>query len=123
MNAGGPVRLRLSRQKGFSLAALSEAVNGREAVIVARPGRWGNPFAIAAIAAETGLPSAQVQAEAVSRYGRWLAGQLDPALSPGPAPTEESVRAALRGRNLACWCAPGTPCHADILLALANRAL
>lgn len=26
----------------------------------------------------------------------------------------------LRGHDLACWCAP-KPCHADILLALANR--
>jgi hypothetical protein len=27
----------------------------------------------------------------------------------------------LRGKNLACWCKPGQPCHADILLELANR--
>lgn len=26
----------------------------------------------------------------------------------------------LRGRDLACWCATGTPCHADVLLELAN---
>lgn len=26
----------------------------------------------------------------------------------------------LRGKNLACWCALGAPCHADVLLALAN---
>ena len=28
----------------------------------------------------------------------------------------------LRGKNLACWCKPGTPCHADVLLKLANDA-
>ncbi|UXU75524.1 MULTISPECIES: DUF4326 domain-containing protein [unclassified Paracoccus (in: a-proteobacteria)] len=28
---------------------------------------------------------------------------------------------ALRGRPLACWCPPGCPCHADVLLDLANR--
>lgn len=28
---------------------------------------------------------------------------------------------ALRGRDLACWCPPSSPCHADVLLALANR--
>ncbi|MBK7554770.1 MAG: DUF4326 domain-containing protein [Flavobacteriales bacterium] len=27
---------------------------------------------------------------------------------------------ALHGLNLACWCKPGTPCHADVLLALAE---
>jgi hypothetical protein len=27
----------------------------------------------------------------------------------------------LRGPDLACWCALDQPCHADILLELANR--
>lgn len=27
----------------------------------------------------------------------------------------------LRGHNLACWCKPGMPCHADVLLELANQ--
>ena len=27
----------------------------------------------------------------------------------------------LRGKNLACWCKPGTPCHADVLIELANK--
>jgi hypothetical protein len=26
----------------------------------------------------------------------------------------------LRRKNLACWCAQGDPCHADVLLELAN---
>lgn len=26
----------------------------------------------------------------------------------------------LRGKNLACWCKPGEPCHGDVLLKLAN---
>ncbi|ULB10701.1 DUF4326 domain-containing protein [Cereibacter azotoformans] len=26
----------------------------------------------------------------------------------------------LRGRDLACWCPPGSPCHADVLLEIAN---
>jgi hypothetical protein len=29
---------------------------------------------------------------------------------------------ALRGKNLACWCRLGEPCHADILLELANAS-
>jgi hypothetical protein len=28
----------------------------------------------------------------------------------------------LRGKNLACYCRIGQPCHADVLLELANRA-
>ena len=27
----------------------------------------------------------------------------------------------LRGKNLACWCKQGLPCHADILIESANR--
>lgn len=49
--------------------------------------------------------------DAVEWY-RWLVGE-----SP-------SIRAALpglRGKDLACWCALGKPCHADVLLELANK--
>jgi len=28
----------------------------------------------------------------------------------------------LKGKNLACWCKPGWPCHADVLLKIANRS-
>jgi hypothetical protein len=34
--------------------------------------------------------------------------------------TAEDVRAELAGRDLACWCPIGEPCHADVLLELAN---
>jgi hypothetical protein len=27
----------------------------------------------------------------------------------------------LRGRDLVCWCPRDAPCHADVLLELANR--
>lgn len=29
----------------------------------------------------------------------------------------------LRGKNLACWCPIGAPCHADVLLELANAPI
>lgn len=31
-----------------------------------------------------------------------------------------SLRAALAGKDLACWCALDQPCHADVLLEIAN---
>lgn len=34
--------------------------------------------------------------------------------------TVDTIRAELAGRDLACWCAIGQPCHADVLLAIAN---
>jgi hypothetical protein len=33
----------------------------------------------------------------------------------------ESARVGLAGKDLACWCKPDEPCHADVLLEIANR--
>lgn len=38
----------------------------------------------------------------------------------GYVPTPTELR-PLRGHDLACWCPPGLPCHADVLLAIANQ--
>jgi hypothetical protein len=32
------------------------------------------------------------------------------------------LQADLRGKNLACWCKIGEPCHGDFLLKLANES-
>jgi hypothetical protein len=69
---------------------------------------------------ELGVGRDVAQAEAVARYGRWVAGTLEPQLSPGTPPERTAIKAQLAGRNLACWCKAGTPCHADQLIALAN---
>ena len=37
-----------------------------------------------------------------------------------PPPTVDAIRSALAGRNLACWCPAGGPCHADLLLRIAK---
>ena len=36
-------------------------------------------------------------------------------------PRTDEVRAELAGRDLCCWCPLDQPCHADVLLELANR--
>lgn len=113
-----PARIVLSRRAGFDLQAISRALNGLPAQSVARPGPWGNPFMIDDVMAETGLDKDAAQAEAVARYGRWVAGQID---GPKPPPGRETVRAQLGGKNLACWCRAGSPCHVDALLRLANE--
>ena len=45
-----------------------------------------------------------------------------------PIPTDQTLAEATRvadlllgGRDLACWCPLDEPCHADVLLELANR--
>jgi hypothetical protein len=34
--------------------------------------------------------------------------------------TVDDVRRELNGSDLICWCKAGAPCHADVLLAVAN---
>ena len=116
-----PQRITYRRVKGFDLQGVSKALNGLPAKMVTRPGKWGNPFEIADIAKRFGLTPAEAQAKAVALHGQWIAGTLYPALDPGhrPPPVEQMI-AELGGHNLSCWCKPGTPCHADLLIKLAN---
>ncbi|HHY49048.1 MAG TPA: DUF4326 domain-containing protein [Alphaproteobacteria bacterium] len=115
-----PQRMQVSRQAGFNLQRASRALNGLPARLVTRPGRWGNPFSIEAVARRYQLEHEAAQVKAVALCGEWLRGTLDPGLAPGPPPSLAEIRAELAGHNLACWCRPGTPCHADVLIALAN---
>jgi len=115
-----PQRLQLSRRAGFDLQATSRALNGLPARLISRPGKWGNPFTIEETAKRYGLDKDAAQARAVELCGQWLKGTLDPALSPGEPPSRELIRAELGGHNLACWCKPGSPCHGELLIELAN---
>ena len=113
-----PVRLRLSRAPGARLQQLSAATNGLPAINVARPSRWGNPFkpAPAYRDAFCNLPEI-TPARAVSLYRERWTGML------ATWPSARADLSVLRGRNLACWCALDAPCHADVLLELANAEL
>lgn len=115
-----PRRMQLSRRPGYNLQAESSALNGLPARRVTRPGKWGNPFTIDETARRYGLDRDAAQAKAVALCDQWLLGRLDAALSPGEPPSRDEIRWALKGHNLACWCRPGTPCHADVLIELAN---
>lgn len=115
-----PQRMQLSRKAGYNLQAASRALNGLSAKRITRPGKWGNPFTIDETARRYGLDADSAQSKAVELCGQWLRGTLDPKLSPGDPPSRDDIRAELAGHNLACWCRPGTPCHADILIQLAN---
>ena len=94
-----PVRVQLRRAKGWRMP--------ENTVVVARPSQWGNPFT----AAECGST-----ADAVAMFEH----DVGKAMVFHPKSYEAWI-APLRGKNLACWCAPGQPCHADVLLDLANR--
>lgn len=89
-----PRRLQRSRHKGAHLPP--------GAVVVTRPTKWGNPH-----------PLSLGRAESVRRYRDDLvAGRL--------AIRTEDVQRELRGRDLACYCPVDGPCHADVLLEVAN---
>jgi len=66
------------------------------------------------------------RAEIAETYRRALLGDLTPSMrSASPSGrflrvTPAEVRTHLRGKDLACWCKLTDPCHADVLLALAN---
>jgi hypothetical protein len=100
--AGSPQRVQLKRTAGWKMPA--------NTVKVDRTTPWGNPFTVA--------DCGSVQA-AVAQHGRWMRGEIG---APGGAepPSVAALRGALAGRNLACWCAINGPCHADLLLSLAN---
>ena len=121
-----PVRLQLSRAKGFNLQALSLATNGLPAAKVDRATWWGNPFRVGhgiTMRYSDGdklqlCDSIQNDAEAVA----WFRGLCEAGLARNPIWYRRRF-AQLRGKNLACWCKPGAPCHADVLLEIANAPI
>ena len=82
-------------------------------VYVGRPTKWGNPWKIGGRA-----HGALGPLEAKARYEAALnRGELT---DPAGIPLIERLH-ELAGKDLACWCDPGAPCHADVLLEYANH--
>lgn len=94
-----PYRIQRKRTKGSTLPP--------DAVYVGRPTKFGNPFTT------TPDDTPEDRAEIVRRYRDWLT-------HPNRHALVADVKSELRGKNLACWCRAGEPCHADVLLEIAN---
>jgi len=137
-----PVRIQRRRVKGWKMPP--------NTVSVTRPGKWGNPFdfrssdcCLLALSHgcrgdRRGRQEASVKAfrewveppapgKKLVRYERGVRFgndeknfQVGPRFVVGPPPTLDAIRAELAGKNLACFCALDQPCHADVLLELAN---
>jgi hypothetical protein len=88
-----PRRIQLSRRKGWRKPT--------GAVVIARPGKWGNPYPVA----EHG------RQRAVDLYRRHLADHPD---------LVEAARRELRGRDSRAGARSGDPCHGDALLEVAR---
>lgn len=124
-----PERIQLSRKKGWRMPP--------NTVKVARPGKWGNEFRIGDTMqrfskekiCETFKVRDNAHAVELFRERMRLAFEQHPKIMRGALDE-------LRGRNVACWCrlcpshAEGKPlgvvcsacdpCHADVLLEIAN---
>jgi|HubBroStandDraft_6_1064221.scaffolds.fasta_scaffold04948_10 hypothetical protein len=87
-----PRRVQRKRTKGWKMPP--------NTVYVGRPTRWRNPY----------------------RVGTCLIGDAESAVMAFRAnlPLGDAWLSPLRGKNLACWCSLDQPCHADVLLEIAN---
>lgn len=126
---GSPKRIQLRRTRGWR--------KPEGAVVVARPSKWGNPFVVGgpvtvyADDTEAGYDftfDGMTAEQAVAGFRDLMQMRLN--LLDGEEHDPDTVehvaewRAALedlRGHELACWCPLDQPCHADVLLELANR--
>lgn len=104
-----PQRIQLNRTKGFKLQHASQSLNGLEAVKVDRSTIWGNVYRV-------GMFKGLDAAGAVQLFRQ----RLEENVYPDAQHIHKCIE-LLRGKNLACWCKPGEPCHADVLLELANK--
>jgi hypothetical protein len=107
-----PVRIQRKRSKGWRMPA--------NTVYVGRPTKYGNPYIVQLyrFAHPDGSPAphdaAAAREMAVRDYEMWLEARPD-----GQALAQLAER-ELRGKDLACWCPLDQPCHADVLLEIAN---
>lgn len=99
-----PVRVQLKRTRGWRMPP--------NTVKVDRTTPWGNPWK-----ADAHL----CQADAVHFFREFVTEPdwEDPEMKAVQRHLKDGLP-QLRGKNLACWCALDAPCHADVLLELAN---
>ena len=115
-----PRRIQRKRTKGWRMP--------EGAVYVGRPTIYGNPFRVGVPFCGPTIRTIHTPAEAVGSFRAWAQlDTLDPLLwDSGLIVAHVYLRAALQrgdlaGRDLACWCPLSSPCHADVLLEMANR--
>lgn len=119
-----PKRIQMSRQRPWR-------AENPDAVIVARPSKWGNRWRVVRVQCSLGglcwgvttpeVGIMQQHAESQGEAAHWAVQGFERDIrshANGYGPAE--VRVALAGRDLACWCPLDEPCHADVLLELAN---
>jgi hypothetical protein len=89
-----PQRIQRKRTKGWRMP--------EGAVYVGRPSVWGNPY-------RHGGRDLQVR-----MFRQMIEGNI------WSTPNRQTIKDSLTGKDLACWCPLDQPCHADVLLEIAN---
>jgi len=105
-----PKRIQRKRTKGWKMP--------ENTVYVGRPTKWGNPFNTKEAKEHWHTcDSCEDMCNdcAVSLYRTWLEGGHWSSIISVLKNIPE-----LKGKDLACWCRLDQPCHADILLEIAN---
>jgi hypothetical protein len=111
-----PQRIQLKRTKGFNLQKVSQELNGLDAVKVARPTIYGNPYKVGEFV--------NINTPDGSHVHRQM--NLETALEYFEGYLKQKIRfneidlSPLKGKNLGCFCPLDKKCHADILLEYAN---
>lgn len=123
-----PERIQQRRTKGWR--------KPENTVSVARPSKYGNPFRITLQGCEEAT-RADGKCWVVSRTDRGTVYEhfdTDADARAGAVALfrerlpfgllgidQDDIRIALAGKNLMCFCPLDQPCHADVLLEIANR--
>lgn len=126
-----PKRIQQRRTPGWRKPAGAVYVGrGRGAY-----GKWGNPCDWRTYPKWTGpylpdgeldddprrIPDARRRASAVTDFeSALITRRMFPRSGWVEYPSDEEIRRELAGKDLLCWCPPDQPCHADVLLKLAN---
>lgn len=113
-----PKRIQRKRTKGWRMPL--------GAISVTRPGVFGNPFTPAGCrdAGYSGTDQ-QIAQRCVETFAIWCGYHWREVWQGEESERRRTALLAalpsLRGKDLACWCKLGEPCHADVLLRLANE--
>ena len=114
-----PERIQRKRTKGWRMP------DGT--VYVGRPTLWGNPFVIGRSFCGPTIETLYSPGQLVKAFRLWISHDtLHPHFWDSDLISAHvRIKAALAtgelaGKNLACWCPLDQPCHADVLLEIAN---
>jgi len=94
-----PKRIQLSRKKGWR--------KPEGCIVVSRPSKWGNPFTLNGCNGDRALALKLFRENTSVARVRY----------------RNYIRQELAGHDLACWCPLNQPCHADVLLEIANSPI